>query len=112
MRAIGVFGTVCGKIALRLWWSWSRLRVGADHGSFLTWIQAATSELLVHIIVVLPDWLEFVSTIAWLKTSANLSNGEETTRRRAEIRWKTRHSLPMGRRGGKRELGQVHVHNQ
>jgi hypothetical protein len=39
---------------------------------------------------VLPDWLNFVSTIVWLKTSELLSNGEETARERARVRWRTR----------------------
>jgi hypothetical protein len=100
MRAIGVFGTVRRMSALRLWWS-RLMRLGAGHGSFFTWIHAAASELLVHTIVE-PDWLTFASTMVWLKTSENLSNGEEKTRERAEISWTTRHGLPMGR-GGDRE---------
>ena len=55
----------------------------------------------------LPDWFKFVSTIAWLKTSVNLSDGEETTGARVEIRWNTRHGPPRGREKERRERESV-----
>jgi hypothetical protein len=114
MRAIRVFGTVVGMSALR--WQWSRRRFGAHHGSFLTWIKLGpVSKRVQH--DVFPDWLRLrlVTTIAWRRTSVNLSNGEESIGERVEIRWDIGHGPPMRTRGRQKALGQarqVHARNQ